>query len=49
MFFLTPRVNEDIINEDDNKQVQVLFENSVHQIHESLGALVSPNDITTNS
>ena len=49
MIFLTPRVNEDIIDKDDNEQVQVLFEYSVHQIHESLGALVSPNDITTNS
>ena len=29
MFFLTPRVNEDIINKDDNEQVQVLFENFV--------------------
>ena len=35
MFFLTPRLNEDIINEDDNEQVHVLFEHSVNQIHES--------------
>ena len=35
MFFLTPRVNEYIINKDDNEQVQLLFEDSVHQIHES--------------
>ena len=35
IFFLTPGVHEDIINEDDNEQVQVFFEYSVHQIHES--------------
>ena len=34
MFFLNPRVKENIINKDDNEQVKVLFENSIHQIHE---------------
>ena len=34
MFFLIPRVKEDIINEDDNEKVQVLFKHSFHQIHE---------------
>ena len=35
MFFLIPSVNEDVINKHDNEQVQVLFEHSIHQIHES--------------
>ena len=35
MFFLIPSVNEGIINEDDKEQVQVLFEHSINQIHES--------------
>ena len=49
MFFFTPRVNEEFINKGDNEQVQILFENSYHQIHEAAGALISPNDVTTNS
>ena len=44
IFFLTPRVNEDIINKDDNEQVQVLFENSIHQIHERCRSINSRND-----
>ena len=35
MFLLIPRVNEDIINKDDNEQVQVQLEHYVHQIHET--------------
>ncbi|KAK4706538.1 hypothetical protein R3W88_033905 [Solanum pinnatisectum] len=35
MFFLILRVNEDIINKDNNEQVQILREHFVHQIHES--------------
>ena len=35
IFFFIPRVNEDIINKDDNEQVQVRFEHPIHQIHES--------------
>ena len=50
IFFLIPRVNEDIINKDDNEQVQVLLERSIHQkFMKALGALVSPNDVNTNS
>ena len=49
MFFLIPSVDEDIINEDAKKQVKVLFEHYVHQILKAAGALVSPNDIITNS
>lgn len=35
MFFKIPRVNEDIINKDNNKIVQVLLEYSVHHVNES--------------
>ena len=49
MFFLNTRVNEDIINEDDNEQVQVLFGYSVHQSMKVVEALVIPKNITTNS
>ena len=35
MFFLIPRVNKDVINKDNNEQVQILLEHSVHQIHEN--------------
>ena len=35
LFFLIPKINEDIIHNDDNKNVQILLEHSVNQIHES--------------
>ena len=35
MFYLIPRLNEDIIKNDDNEQDQLLFEHFIHQIHES--------------
>ena len=49
MFFLIPRLNEDIINKENNEHIQVLFEHFVHQIHEATGALANKNGITTNS
>ena len=49
MFFLTLGVNEDIINEDDNKQVQVLFEHLFIKSMKVVGELVSLNNIATNS
>ena len=50
IFFLTPRVNEAIIIKDNNEQVQVLFEHSVHQKSmKVVGALIIPNHITKNS
>ena len=49
MFFLIPKVNEDMINKDDNEQVYVLFENSIKiKSIKAAGALVIPIDITTN-
>ena len=39
MFFIIRKVNEDMINEDDNEQVQVLFEHFVYQIHESFKSI----------
>lgn len=30
MLLLTPRINEDIINEDDEEQVQILFDHPIH-------------------
>ena len=41
MFFLIPRVNEDIINKDDNEQVQVLFEHPVLKSMEVARELIS--------
>ena len=49
IFFLTPRVNEDIINKDDNEQVKYYLKTLFIKSMKAAGALVSPNDITTNS
>ena len=43
------RVDEDIINKDNNEQVQVLFDTLFIKSMKAAGAFVSPNDITTNS
>jgi hypothetical protein len=34
MLFLTLRKDQDVINEDHDKLVQLLHENRVHQVHE---------------
>jgi hypothetical protein len=34
MFFLTPREYQNIINEYDNKLIEILHEYLVHQVHE---------------
>ena len=49
MFFLVPRVNEDIINGDNNDQNQILFEHFFIKSMKAAEALVSLNDMTTNS
>lgn len=49
MFFLIPRLNEDIINEYVNEQVQELFEHLFIESMKVAGALLNLNDINKNS
>jgi hypothetical protein len=49
MMFLTLRKDQDVINEEYDKLVQLFHENRVHQVHEVSGALVKPKDITRYS
>ena len=35
MIIITPRVYQDVIYEDNNKQVKVISENSIRKVHES--------------
>jgi hypothetical protein len=39
MIFLTLRKDQDVINEDQNKLVQLFHENQVHQVHEVSGGI----------
>jgi hypothetical protein len=39
MLFLTLRKNQDVINEDHDKLVQLFHENLVHQVHEVSGGI----------
>jgi hypothetical protein len=46
---LTLRKDQDVINEDHNKLVQLFHENRLYQVQEVSGALVNPKDITRYS
>jgi hypothetical protein len=39
MLFLTLRKDQDVINEDHDKLVQLFHENRVHQVHEVSGGI----------
>jgi hypothetical protein len=39
MLFLTPRKDRDVVNEDNNKLVQLFHENKVHQVHKMSGGI----------
>jgi hypothetical protein len=39
MLFLTLRKDQDVVNEDHNKLVQLFHENRVHQVHEVSGGV----------
>jgi hypothetical protein len=39
MLFLTLRKDQDVINEDHNKLVQLFLKNRVHQVHEVSGGV----------
>jgi hypothetical protein len=49
ILFLVLRKDQDIINEDHDKLVQLFHEYGVHQVHEVSGALVNLKDITRYS
>jgi hypothetical protein len=49
MLLFTLKVDQDVVNKDHNKLVQLRHEYRVLQVHECAGALVSPNDITKYS
>jgi len=42
-------IDQDIIDKYNDELIQELFKNSVNQIHEMAGALVSQNGMTRNS
>jgi hypothetical protein len=39
MLFLTLRKDQDVINEDNDKLVQLFYKNRVHQLHEVSGGI----------
>ena len=47
MLFFAARVHQDVIDEDNNKLIQLFHENLVYHTHEV--GLVNPKDITVNS
>jgi hypothetical protein len=49
MTLATFGVDQDVVNEDYNKLIQLFHKYLIHKIHEKAGALVSPNGITVNS
>jgi hypothetical protein len=42
MLFFILRIDQDVINEDHNKLVQLCHENRVHQVHEVSGGIGQP-------
>ncbi|MFS7996644.1 hypothetical protein Hanom_Chr12g01132271 [Helianthus anomalus] len=42
MISLVLQINEDVINEDDDKLVQVGFANMIHEIHERCWCISEP-------
>jgi hypothetical protein len=49
MLFFTLGIDQDVVNKDHDKLVQLRHEYRVHQVHKFAGALVSLNDITKYS
>jgi hypothetical protein len=49
MLFFTLGIDQDVVNEDHDKFVQLRHEYGVHQVYEMCRSIVSPNDITKYS
>jgi hypothetical protein len=49
MLFLVLQIDQDVINKNHDKLVQLCLEYRVHQVHEVSGALVNLKDITRYS
>jgi hypothetical protein len=49
VLFLAFGIDEDIIDEDHDKFIELRHEHGVHEVHDVGGALVSPKDMTKNS
>jgi hypothetical protein len=49
MLLFTLGIDQDVINEDHDKLVQLWHEHGVHQVHKMCRSMVSPNDITKYS
>jgi hypothetical protein len=49
MFFPTLRIYKNVINENNDKFVQLWHEVRVHEIHEMCGRFYNPNDMTRYS
>jgi hypothetical protein len=49
MIFLAFGIDEDIIDKDHDKFIELRHEHGVHEVHEVGWAFVRPKDITKNS
>ena len=49
MIFLGLGINENIINEDDHKNIKFFHEDAIHQVHEISRCIGEAEDLTVNS
>ena len=49
MLYLCLGEDQNIINENHHKDIQIIHENHVHQVHEKSRGLVKPKDMTVYS